>query len=371
MLTVVQFTTALQQADRSVYLGGPSRVQKQSSMLPVLNAVGVYNTTPTGANLLAVMAAINNLPMGKKLKYSNPLNDLYGSFPNVIYVTVNPFTINLNLAPGIGVPRSADVPSHQTDAVMALRTLDGLGAGHNLLQAICQEVANNGHRVGVVDANNTASGGNECAGLAAMSDNHRTQLAAALSSNHAAVGACIGAAMANMGHSPVVPGSYNWLEAQIDAMPIYQLVGPPSTTPSSNVHGAGWISAATLQAWVTNAAQFPAPLAAPADVVHAKLVLSAVLHPGNVANAGGHARVKWNAANQSVVAPRPPYIGLAHELVHALHDQRGDQPGFDTNTPTGVLYEYLCVGLGPFAAEPITENAVRASAGIPQRLNYA
>jgi hypothetical protein len=370
MLSVAQFTTALQQTYPNIYLGGPSPVRTQSSMLPVLNAVGTYNGAATGANLLAVMDAINNAPMAKKTKYANPLNALYVSFQSPIYVTVNPFTINLVPAQGIGVPMSQDVPSHQTDAVIALRTLDGFAAGHNLLDALCHEVVN-GNRVGIADAYRTMSGGNECAGQAAMSSNHRTQLAAALSTNHGAVGACIGAAMTNMGHAPAALGSYNWLEAQIDAMPIYQLVGLPNVTPSSNVHGAGWISAATLQAWVTNAAQFPTGLGA-AAVADSVLVLSAVLHPRRVRNPGGHSRVHWDAANQSAVAPRPPYIGLAHELVHALRDQRGEQPGFDTNTPTGVLYEYLCVGLGPFAGEPITENTVRAGAlGVAPRLQYA
>jgi hypothetical protein len=371
MLTGAQFTTTLQQTDRSIYLGGPSRLHRQSSMLPVFNAVGTYNTAlPTGANLLAVMVAINNLPIGKKIKYSNALNTLYASFPDVIYVTVNPFMINLVPAPGIGIPKSTPVPSHQTDAVIALLSLDRLPAGHNLLDAICREVTLNAtHRVGITDTTSAASGGNECAGLA-MSDHHRTELAAALSSNHARVGTCIGTAMTNMHHPPAILGSYGWLEGEIDRTPIYQLVGLPSSNPSSAVHGPGWISAATLQNWVSNTSQFPAGLAARA-AADAELVLSAVLHPGRVCGPGGPAKVRWNAANQSALARRPPYIGLAHELVHALHDQRGDQPGFDTNTPTGVLYEYLCVGLGPFAAEPITENAVRASAGESRRVQYA
>lgn len=370
MLTGAQFTTQLRQINRYVYLGGPSRARTQSSMLPTLNAINTFAGAQTGANLLAVMQAIENVPAPKKIQYANALNALYASFPSPIYVTVGPFTLNLVMVAGIGVPRSVNVHSHQTDAVIALHTLDGFVAGHNLLVALCQEVAN-GHRVGVTDASNTASGGNECAGLTYPSSAHRTQLIDALVNNHGAVGARIAAAMTNMGHAPAVAGSYAWLEAQIDATPIYGLRGLPNVVASSTVHGPSWISAATLQGWVSNTAQFPAPLVAPADA-DAVLVLGAVLHAGKVHNAGGNTRVNWNAANLSTLAYRPPYIGLAHELVHALHNQRGDQAGFDTATTTGVLYEYQCVGLGSFVNEPISENTVRAGApGVAQRDRYA
>jgi hypothetical protein len=370
MLTGIQFTTTLRHVDRIIYLGGPSRIHTQSSMLPVLNALNIYNGAPTGANLLNLITVIDAVPRPKKIKYTAALNALYLEFPSPIYVTVNPFAISLAMANGIGIPRSQNVPSHQVDAVLALRTLHGFPAGNALLTAICQKVAH-GKFCGITDASNTLSGGNECAVVGAMSDQATNQLMVALAQNHGATGACISTAMTAMGHAPAVWGSYTWLQGQINAMPIPNMQGVPSVTPSFNIHGANWISAATLQAWVTNAAQFPAPLVGPA-ATDAVLVLGAVLYPGTVANAGTHARVNWNAANQSTLGYRPPYIGLAHELVHALHNQRGNQAGYDTNTTTGVLYEYLCVGLGPFAAEPISENTVRAgAAGIALRDRYA
>lgn len=369
MQSGAQFTAALKQVDRFIYLGGPSRLHTQSSMLPVLNAVNVFNAAATGGNLLNLITTIDAVPGPKKIKYTAALNALYASFPSPIYVTVNPFAISLIAANGIGVPRSQNVPSHQVDAVMALRTLHGFAAGNALLAAICQQVAN-GKRCGITDASNTASGGNECAVVGGMSDAATNQLMVALAQAPGTAGARIGAAMTAMGHAPAVGGSYAWLQGQINAMPVPNMQGVPSAVPSSTTHQPNWISAAMLTAWVNNTAQFPAPLVGQA-ASDAVLVLGCVLYPGAAPNAGTSTRVNWNAANQSSVGPRPPHIGLAHELVHALHNQRGDQAGFDTNTPTGVLYEYLCVGLGAFAGAPISENTVRAGGGVGLRNRYA
>jgi hypothetical protein len=58
---------------------------------------------------------------------------------------------------------------------------------------------------------------------------------------------------------------------------------------------------------------------------------------------------------------RPPAIGLAHELVHALHNAAGDQPGDEFGAFTTTLTELLAVGLGPFQAEAVSENTLRAA----------
>jgi Effector protein len=57
---------------------------------------------------------------------------------------------------------------------------------------------------------------------------------------------------------------------------------------------------------------------------------------------------------------RPPAIGLAHELIHAMHNAYGTQPGLQINDYSTVLAELLAVGLGPFNTAPISENAIRA-----------
>ncbi len=373
VLTRAQFVQALETVNKFTYLGGPSKVRTRSSMLPVVNAVAAYNAPggDTGANLMALIQAIGAVPAVKILKYGNALALLYRSYPTPLYVQVNAGGISLSRAPvpGIGLPLSQAVPSHQTDVVLALLQLDAVPVGHQLLLDICAEIAN-GHRCGIADAANTFSGGNECAGLAPHSNVFRTNLGDALAGQYAAVGQAIGAAMTALGHAP--PVGYNWLVQQINAMPIPNLVGVPSAIASSAVHGANWISAATLTGWVTNATVFPAPLAAN-RVNDAIVVIGSVLHGGATPSGVGirHTRVHWNASNLNAAGvARPAYVGLAHELIHALHNQRGDQPGMDNNHVTTVLYEYLCVGLGAFAAAPRTENAVRAGAGLVLRPRY-
>ena len=371
MITRAQFVTYLNAINRFIHLGGPTFGRTQSAMIPVVNAVHAFELANTGANLLAVILAIANLPPAKKMKYANALTQLYNSFPNPIYVTVNPFTLHTVNAPGIGVVRSQMVPSHQTDAVLALRQLDGFAAGRTLLQDLCAEVVA-GHRVAIADAVGTASGGNECAIVSGMPDDYLTDLAAALAGNNNAVGACIGQAMTNLGHAPAVAAgaSFTWLQNQINNTPVYQLQGAPNVTPSSATYGANWIAAATLQNWVNGATVFPAGVAL-AAVDAAKVVIGTVLNAGANRSIGGHTRARWNASNlTSAGIPRPPYIGLGHELIHALHNMRGEQPGVENGTTT-ALYEYLCVGLGSFAGLPNTENALRAGAAVPLRPYYA
>lgn len=69
-------------------------------------------------------------------------------------------------------------------------------------------------------------------------------------------------------------------------------------------------------------------------------------------------------------APRPPFVGLAHELIHALYILHGLQIA-DTNTTQGLaINESQVVGLGRFKDEPFTENAIRGEHGIDLRLQY-
>ena len=61
---------------------------------------------------------------------------------------------------------------------------------------------------------------------------------------------------------------------------------------------------------------------------------------------------------------RPPAIGLAHELVHAYFSAKGNQPGHEgPDDPTTVLFEFRCVGLGPWEGAAISENAFRRQWG--------
>ena len=62
--------------------------------------------------------------------------------------------------------------------------------------------------------------------------------------------------------------------------------------------------------------------------------------------------------------PRPPYIGLAHEMVHCLHNLLGEA---HQDTPTE---ESRTVGIGRFSGEAICENVIRAEHDIALRTSY-
>lgn len=62
---------------------------------------------------------------------------------------------------------------------------------------------------------------------------------------------------------------------------------------------------------------------------------------------------------------RPPYIGLAHELIHAMHNLKG------TSKTTTHDDEYMVVGFGSNSDLPVTENAIRAEHNVEARASYA
>jgi hypothetical protein len=63
---------------------------------------------------------------------------------------------------------------------------------------------------------------------------------------------------------------------------------------------------------------------------------------------------------------RPPAIGLAHELMHAMHYGLGTGPGRDLGHFTTTAAELMFAGIGPFGAVAVSENAVRGQwATIP------
>lgn len=98
------------------------------------------------------------------------------------------------------------------------------------------------------------------------------------------------------------------------------------------------------------------------------LALNIILYPNVPAGAGTGAGIKFNVRNEEdnvLGSPefRPPAVGLAHELMHAMHYGRGTSPGYDINHYTTTAAELLFAGIGPFAGEPITENAIRGQWG--------
>ncbi len=60
----------------------------------------------------------------------------------------------------------------------------------------------------------------------------------------------------------------------------------------------------------------------------------------------------------------PPFISLAHELIHAVHSLKGEKKPVNSNE------EARTVGLGQYTKEKLSENALRGDAGITLRTVY-
>ena len=92
---------------------------------------------------------------------------------------------------------------------------------------------------------------------------------------------------------------------------------------------------------------------------------------------GCGAFVRWNPNITDVAGKkRPPFIALAHELVHAYHYVHGacyrGLIGFaHQNVDSGLAEEEKrTVGLGEYADEIPCENAIRAEHGVAKRTEY-
>lgn len=71
---------------------------------------------------------------------------------------------------------------------------------------------------------------------------------------------------------------------------------------------------------------------------------------------------------------RPSWIGLAHELIHAYYNLRGEgcPSGMTKHNVNGLVEveEMATVGLGSGPHRPITENMIRAEHNLPIRKTY-
>ena len=74
----------------------------------------------------------------------------------------------------------------------------------------------------------------------------------------------------------------------------------------------------------------------------------------------------------------PPFVALAHELIHALHSISGDVTkayswtnGVGGSSCGAILEEAKTMGLGIFRNMRICENAIRREHGLPQRTFYS
>jgi len=134
-----------------------------------------------------------------------------------------------------------------------------------------------------------------------------------------------------------------------------------------------WLSPAGLPAFDTNLRGFDGtPPARNALGIFVReyflLALAIILYDFVPPGAGNGAGVNFNTRNDGdnvLASPqfRPPAVGLAHELMHAMHYCLGTAPGVMINHVTTTAAELLFAGIGPFAGRAITENAVRAQWG--------
>jgi hypothetical protein len=71
----------------------------------------------------------------------------------------------------------------------------------------------------------------------------------------------------------------------------------------------------------------------------------------------------------------PPFVALAHELIHALHSLSGDNRGLYATSDTSVDADWKheearTVGLGIYRDNPMSENALRDELRLPRRETY-
>lgn len=69
----------------------------------------------------------------------------------------------------------------------------------------------------------------------------------------------------------------------------------------------------------------------------------------------------------------PVWVALAHELIHAFHQLSGTTYSDEVQVPNGHNVrreEMWTTGLGVYASTRLSENAIRAAAGLPQRPYY-
>lgn len=243
----------------------------------------------------------------------------------------------------------------------SLEKIRQTAAGAALLAEIQQNrIA--GKNVGIVAGLNSS-----CAFVSPQSSDSRTLLAQAFFDAPNTIPAELDACLTASGHQ----NDYGWLAARLNQTPCYDIVGLPNAAPSNL-----GVTAQHIDDWINNRQVFPAPFNAGQRSTLERVILTAMwdwarARPGN----GGHSRVTWNKDSRSIGLTtgvrntRSKSIGLAHELVHAMYNARGLQMGRDNpepddngipTQPSAALFEYQCVGLGIWANENISENAIRA-----------
>jgi hypothetical protein len=173
------------------------------------------------------------------------------------------------------------------------------------------------------------------------------------------------------------PARYNQLAADMNNMPLYSLFVANGAFTANFLatffqYAGQGLTGQDLMTWLTQGfPAFEAHLrtwnASQQSVLVTQFFLLALiiaLYPNATPGTGAGAGVRFNVRNEgdNVLAAasfRPPAIGLAHELMHAMHYAQGTAPGAEFGHFTTTAAELLFVGTGPFAGVQVSENAIR------------
>lgn len=252
--------------------------------------------------------------------------------------------------------------AYQARVTRSLDKINQTLAGQALLLGICANRTRPGPAFLTIHR-----GPNACACRSLDSRVSRTLLAQAVFDEPGAfareLAACMAAALPHL-DAPSVANLIN-------AAPVYEVQGMPGNA-ASNLG----VTPVHVQAWLDATAVFPLPFAGIQGSRVQRALLVALWHRARIRpGAGGHSTVTWNPESGSIGLTngrrqvRSKSIGLAHELIHAFYNGRGLQMGRDNPLADAdgvpmvhdaALFEYMCVGLGVWRNEPISENAIRS-----------
>ncbi|MGI9282809.1 MAG: M91 family zinc metallopeptidase [Endozoicomonas sp.] len=273
---------------------------------------------------------------------------------------------------GIGIAESPmgnnQIADFQSRVAQDLASINALPTGQNLITAILQGVGN-GKRLGIVAPRqwHAGWGSNECACLGG--DNARVRSAVAVGSGdtNTLVNA-LKIKITSMGHQ----NDYGWLKDQLRAVPRFRLRGLVANAPNNM-----GVLDLDIERWLTYQRPLYHGLANgdKNDMKNAIMVFLATHGGMPVVNGPGtNSRVYYDPRkNFNAVGIRPAYVGLSHELIHHYYNMRGAQISHSEDSAhfSTVLYEYMCVGLGPWNGAAISENQIRQDAGVALRTRYA
>ncbi len=324
-----------------------------------------YQSLPTGVDVFgrtAGMGTVYPTPAAPSAAVNNLVSD----------VRRNPPDDEEDYWDNVTTARLRDITGFLSYAANCLDLIDQTNAGHQLLQAL-----DGGQRpVFITPApllNQTFGGG-------AASVNTLTTIVQRFDRGSAIDAAAIRAMVeqryANVGGTLA---KYNQLAADMNDLPLCSLFANENAFAQRFLYGFfrfrgarltgqnlfNWLSDQGFAAFNANLRTFARTHQGVLVRQYFLLALALVLFPAAPAGRGSAAGVEFHVRNELdnvLAAPsfRPPAIGLAHELMHALHYTRGTAPGFDQGHFTTTAAELRFVGITPFQNEPISENQVRA-----------